>query len=60
MEAMFIGMTVGFVASVGFLALGYTLGTHSLVETNEEENLKNKNKLIDEVVVSLERMKDEC
>lgn len=57
METMTMGMIIGFICSVGFLALGYTLGTHSLKE-DESENVKNKNEIIDELMRQLAEMKE--
>ena len=56
-EALLIGSTVGFLCSEGFLALGYTLGTHSQKE-DESENVKNTNEIIDKLMRQLKEMKE--
>ena len=57
MEAILIGMVVGFICSVGFLALGYTLGSNSQSQ-DVEKNIKNRNELIDEIIDWLRELKN--
>ena len=59
METLLMGSIIGFVCSVGFLALGYTLGTHSLKEEELDENKKKKNDIINELIERLSDMKEE-
>lgn len=58
MEALLIGVTVGFVCSVGFLGLGYTLGVHTHSTEGEEKAAEYKNKVIDKLIDELRGMKD--
>lgn len=59
LDSVMIGAIIGFICSVGFLALGYTLGTHSLKEEELDENKKKKNDIINELVERLSDMKEE-
>ena len=58
MEALWIGTTVGFICSVGFLALGYTLGTHTVSNDTENKASEYKDKVIDKLIAELRGMKD--
>ena len=58
MEALWIGTTVGFFCSVGFLALGYTLGTHTVSSDTENKASEYKDKVIDKLIAELRGMKD--
>ena len=58
MEALWIGTTVGFICSVGFLALGYTLGTRTIPNDTENKASEYKDKVIDKLIAELRGMKD--
>ena len=58
LDSLLIGSTVGFVCSVGFLGLGYTLGVHTRSTEGEEKAAEYKNKVIDKLISELRGMKD--
>ena len=58
MEALWIGCTVGFICSVGFLALGYTLGTHTVSSDTDNKASEYKDKVIDKLIAELRGIKD--
>ena len=58
MEALLIGITVGFICSVGFLALGYMLGTRTGSNDTENKVSEYKDKVIDKLIAELRGMKD--
>ena len=58
LDSMTIGTVVGFMCSVGFLALGYTLGTHTVSSDTENKASEYKYKVIDKLIAELRGMKD--
>ncbi|MBP5565381.1 MAG: hypothetical protein J6X45_06650 [Lachnospiraceae bacterium] len=57
-DSMTIGAVVGFMCSVGFLALGYTLGTHTVSSDTDNKASEYKDKVIDKLIAELKGMKD--
>lgn len=58
LDSLTIGTTVGFICSVGFLALGYTLGTHTVSSDTDNKASEYKDKVIDKLIAELRGMKD--
>ena len=58
LDSLTIGTVVGFMCSVGFLALGYTLGTHTVLSDTDNKASEYKDKVIDKLIAELKGMKD--
>lgn len=58
LDSLTIGITVGFICSVGFLALGYTMGTRTVSNDTENKASEYKDKVIDKLIAELKGMKD--
>ena len=58
-DTLMVGIMVEAVTTVGFLGLGYAIGAKGTDEIKKECESADKNKIIDELVATLEGMKGE-